>query len=339
MRLLNATIRAITVSRCLLSLLLIATSARGEWDSTPVSEEHGLPLQYESFLASATPPPRLTGRLGAVILQRAQPASEFLVYNPVTGASILDPGDLVFPFQGGVDAGLTWHGTIADMEFRYFGLEHAAASLGPILSSDGIALNVPDDEPTFDPTAVAMTGASSLQSFECNLRRNVSPRLTWLAGLRYICFRDAMGLRAGDPTLTNYGSVLFGTRNNLFGLQIGADAIVWENGRRFRIESSLKAGVYANGVATSLQGSDTEDDDEFSFGMGRDRTSFVGDLAVTGVYQVNRQWAIRAGYEFLWLSGVAVGSMQFHNFDAGLTPNTSGTVLFHGALIGLERSW
>lgn len=295
-------------------------------------------ISGEPFLAEK--PPRLTARLGAVLLQRARPASEYLIYNPVTGASVLDPGDLAFPYQGGVDAGFIWHGAIADLEFRYFGIEDATATLGPVISPDGIALNVPDDDPTFDPTAVEMTGASSLQSFELNLRRNLAPRLTLLAGLRYLAFRDAMGLVAGDPTLTNYGSVMFGTINNMYGLQIGADGILWTNGRRLRVESAIKAGVYANAISTSLAGESTDPSDEpFNFRSGRDRTSFVGDLTLTGVYQWNRAWSVRAGYQLLWLSGVAVGTMQFHNFEAGLTPNNSGTVLFHGALIGLERAW
>jgi hypothetical protein len=335
-------------------LLAIAQSAAGDaaglfasedWGAGPQGSLAGDPsdasiLGDEPFLAAAPSTPRLTARLGAVILQRARPASEYLVFNPVTGASLLDPYDLVFPFRGGVDAGLVWRGTMADVEFRYFGVEQATATLGPVFSADGIALNVPDDDPLLEPISAKMTGASSLQSFELNVRRNVSPRFTWLAGLRYISFRDAMGLVAGDPTLTNYGSVMFGAQNNLYGLQIGADAILWDNGRRFRVESAIKAGVYANGASTSLDGRSTDPNDEaFSFRFGRDRTSFVGDLSVTGVYQLNRWWAIRAGYQFLWLSSVAVGSMQFHNFDAGLVPNTSATVMFHGALVGLERSW
>ncbi len=184
-----------------------------------------------------------------------------------------------------------------------------------------------------------MFGSSSLQSFELNVRRTVSPRWTWLAGLRYISFRDAMGLRAGDPSLTNYGQFVFGTSNQLFGLQVGADGILWDNGRRFRIESAIKAGVYANGAHSSIKGSSTDGSDPFAFYIGRDRTSFVGDLNVVGVYQINERWALRAGYQFLWLSSVAVGSMQFHNFDAGLITNTSATVFFHGALLGVERSW
>ena len=225
------------------------------------------------------------------------------------------------------------------MEFRYFGLEHATASLGPILSSDGIALNVPDDDPTFDPTAVEMTGASSLQSFEWNLRRNVSPRLTWLAGLRYICFRDAMGLRAGDPTLTNYGSVLFGARNNLFGLQIGADAIVWQNGCRF---PGRKRAEGRRPMPTALR-------QVSKAAIPRTTNSALAWVGTEP--RLSATWPLRASTRSTASgpSAPATSSSgypaslsdpwQFHNFDAGLTPNTSGTVLFHGALIGLERSW
>lgn len=336
------------------AVLAITTWASGDSLALFSGDEFGVALQdtetsaanpepilaFDPFLAEHPPAPRWSARLGVVFLQRACPASEYLVYNPVTGASILDPGDLVFPFQGGVDAGLLWHGRIADLEFRYFGIEDATASLGPVVSPDGVALNVPDDDPSFDPTAVEMSGASSLQSFELNLRRNVTPRWTLLAGLRYVAFRDAMGLIGGDPTLTDYGSITFGTINNLYGLQIGADGILWTNGQRLSLESAIKAGVFANGISTSLDFTSTDPNEETaSIRYGRDRTSFVGDLTVTGVYQLNRAWSLRAGYQLLWLSGVAVGSMQFHNFGAGLIPNNSGTVLFHGALLGVERRW
>ncbi len=308
----------------------------------PAGEEGEL-LASEPFLVDRAAPSRLSVRLGSVILQRARPHSDVFMYNPNTGATVLNTQNLVYPFQGGVDAGLLWHGSLADLEVRYFGVEDWHTTYGPVIAGAGSVLNIPGVDPNPDPLAVKLGAHSSLQSVEFNVRRNVTPRFTWLAGFRYLSFRDAMKLYAGDPPLANFGLATFGATNQLFGMQIGADAILWQPGPRFRIESAIKAGVYANGAASSLTVVSTDPGDEgLRVRLHRDRTAFVGDLNFLGVYQLNRRWAIRAGYQLLWLSGVATGPLQFHsmNFNTGyLATNVSGTAFFHGALVGLERSW
>ncbi len=115
-------------------------------------------LASEPFLAPGPAASRWSARVGAVILQRARPASEYLVFDPVTGANLLNPDDLVFPFRGGMDVGLLWHGTVADLEFRYFGVEQWTADLGPIVSANGIDLNVPDSDPDPGPVVRECSG-------------------------------------------------------------------------------------------------------------------------------------------------------------------------------------
>lgn len=307
----------------------------------PVREEHG-PLLADDFLAGTDAAPRWSARLGAVILQRARPRSELFLYEVGTGTPLLNPADLVFPFRGGVDVGLLRQGTLADLEFRYFGVEHWTAADGPVESATGMQLNIPGVDPYAGPVAAKLNATTSLQSFEVNLRRNVGPRWSWLAGFRYIAFRDALRLTAGEPTFTDYGTVLFGTANNLFGLQIGGEGILWQPGPRFHVDGAIKAGVYADGAKSSITGYATNDPDTIDFRTGRDNTAFVGDLSFVGVYRLSDRWALRAGYQLLWLSGVAAGSMQFHDIDLA-TPefktNTSATVFFHGALVGAERTW
>ena len=67
-------------------------------------------------------------------------------------------------------------------------------------------------------------------------------------------------------------------------------------------------------------------------------------MNIAAVYQITDHWAIRGGYQLLWLSGVAIGSEQLHtlnlNSGNGLPAmNTSHDAFFHGALVGVERTW
>jgi hypothetical protein len=323
----------------------VALSAAEPLPELPAAREVHEPILPEGPIlewGSQFDPSRWSARLGAVLLQRARPRSESLLTDLGTGESILDPAGMVFPFRGGADVGLARRGDWADLDFRYFGVEQWQAREGPVLASGGAQLNVPGVDPYAGPVTLKLNGASSLQSFELNLYRRFTPRLRWLVGLRYLAFRDAMRLTGGDATFTNYGTVNFGVKNNLFGLQIGGDGVLWDNGRRLRVESALKAGVYADGVHSSLTGYETNNPDTINFRTGRDNTAFVGDLNFVGVYQLDERWALRAGYQLLWLAGVGVGSMQFHDIDLvapEFETNTSGAVFFHGALMGIERSW
>jgi len=64
-------------------------------------------------------------------------------------------------------------------------------------------------------------------------------------------------------------------------------------------------------------------------------------LNFTAVYQLNNAWSLRAGYQLLWLAGVAVAAEQASDYFDNATPviNTAGNAFFHGALVGCERSW
>ena len=69
---------------------------------------------------------------------------------------------------------------------------------------------------------------------------------------------------------------------------------------------------------------------------------FIGDININLSYRLNDAWRMRAGYNFIWLTGVALAHNQF---DFGAT-NTAGTglaggggVFLQGANLGLETAW
>lgn len=281
-------------------------------------------------------------RFGAIILQRARPQSTPFVFNANTGDPIIDPANYVFPFRAGVDVGLLRRGERADIDFRYFGVNQWSTSQGPINAGPGASLAGPSfGGGSADPLTISSGYTSTLQSVESNLRKNVSSRLTFLGGFRYLQLRDRLSLTAQDfvnPDTTQLG---FNTTNNLYGAQIGADAILWDNGDRFRIEGVIKTGIFANSASSTFTLNDSGGGGG-SLTSNRTRPAFVGDLNFTGIYQISDRWALRGGYQLLWLSGVAVATEQLNNINlngGGLTTNTSHGAFFHGATIGLERSW
>jgi hypothetical protein len=287
-----------------------------------------------------------TGRVGAIMLQRGRLAAGPLLTDGNAPAgppfvALLDARDFDLPFGAGIDLGLVRYGQSADLDLRFFEVDFGAATIGPTAVPPGALLDIPGGVPTPNPAVYSASYDTQLCSFEANLRRDVSPVLAFLAGFRYVYFRDQFGVAAlaGSAPQRDV-RVNYDGNNNLFGFQIGADGILWDNGDRFRIESAIKAGVYGNAAQNNV----TVNNVGQFFSKSREsagHTAFVGDLNFVGVYQLNDFWSLRGGYQLLWLAGVAVAADQV--FDALYvgTPgvNTSGNAFFHGALVGLEAGW
>jgi hypothetical protein len=69
---------------------------------------------------------------------------------------------------------------------------------------------------------------------------------------------------------------------------------------------------------------------------------FIGDLNVNLSYRLSDTWRLRTGYNFLWLTGVALAPNQFDfggTSTAGTGLNGGAGVFLHGANLGLEAAW
>ena len=70
--------------------------------------------------------------------------------------------------------------------------------------------------------------------------------------------------------------------------------------------------------------------------------AFLGELTLSAAYQLNETWGLRAGYNLMWISGVALAPDQL---DFSFTPTSgsqlsnSGSLFIHGASLGLEARW
>jgi hypothetical protein len=325
---------------------LLATTSNSQGDAIAsgdgaATDPDSMPLDSWDFVDGTLP--RWSGRIGAVILQRGRLASAPLVLGTSGGTpnDLVNAKDINLPISGGIDVGLIRRGEYADVEWRYFGIEQGSASLGSAPQLAGPFITLPGNIPFGLPVNLGVSYGTQLDSFEANLRHNLTPRWSILGGFRYVYFRDQLAMTAAMPFPPGSSIRMdFDGNNNLFGGQIGADGILWDNGGRFSIESAIKAGVYGNMAQNSVSIDSSNPANNVQDKTSASHTAFVGDLSFTGVYQFNDQWSLRAGYQLLWLAGVAVAADQAaDSFQSTATVDTSGNAFFHGALVGVERNW
>jgi hypothetical protein len=162
----------------------------------------------------------------------------------------------------------------------------------------------------------------------------------WFFGFRYLRLGEEFNIHGNAAGQT--GDYNIHTYNDLFGPQVGT-RWGWARGR-LGCELSGKAGLFGNSCGqqqyvTDFPGIFIRD----PIGHDGGRVSFVGELGATLTYQLTRTWTARAGYNLLWLEGVALApdQLDFTNVGgiSGSRLNFNGSAFFHGASVGLEARW
>jgi hypothetical protein len=250
---------------------------------------------------------------------------------------------------GGFDGSIDWAagprfvlgipvGEATTVEFGYFGLYNmngSTFSAAPATVDVGAA-----------PTTAINNRAdyrSVLNNGELGLRHWLTPQFSVLAGFRYLNWHEDLNA-AFDPLTPIAGvpgsaNTFVHTSNNLYGFQLGANwtAMLTD---RFGIDIGGKAGIFGARTAfdanTSLPGLGA-----FSTSDSTTRASFVGELGVVGTYNLTSYMKLRAGYQVMWVEGVALAPDQFNGATFTGTSGVSNRagVFLHGAVVGLEYRW
>jgi hypothetical protein len=239
--------------------------------------------------------------------------------------------------------------------------ERRIAGPGDVQAADPLALLVSDFN---DRDSARATYASTLNSAEANLFSRIddggfgrhAPQpwrrcdgycrgtMDWLAGFRWAGLEEASTLTLDGGGIPVTGGYAVRSSTQLFGAQLGGRGrMEWE---RWAIEGWAKAALC--GAAVNQSQSPIVDavvpdppirDAQASAEGG---VGFIGDLNATLVYRLTETWGLRAGYNLIWLSGVALAPNQF-DFGAETTSGSDlhgGAGLFlHGASLGLEARW
>lgn len=167
----------------------------------------------------------------------------------------------------------------------------------------------------------------------------------WLFGFRYVGLDESGSMTyAGGPLIPAASAYSLQTSSNMFGVQVGQRSR-WQS-VNWAFETVAKAALTGNALSQSqreivdvITPSQPVRPAASSAGGS---VGFVGDLNLTVVRRINDVWGIRAGYNLIWLSGVALAADQFDftaTSSSGTTLVDGGNLFLHGANLGLEARW
>jgi hypothetical protein len=299
--------------------------------------------------------PRWTASADFIILDRLGTKSQTLVRRVIRDeqtsgiTDVLNSDDFHQGFYGGPRVGLIRHGDCCyDIELLYFQIDgwKSSRSVAPELDSlpdgathpseEGLLFSVPGyNIYTYD--SIRFDYTSKLYNAEINVRWNPCCRVTMLAGFRWVELRENLEGSFMPYLFESFWNT--NTNNNLYGFQIGADAKVVDRGC-FSIDGLVKAGIFGNHAE---QSSFLRGEEYTGFGSAStNHTAFLGELGLQCKYQVSCHLTLRAGYEAIWLQGVALAPGQIpvtNVYENEVGINTSGGVFYHGATAGFEYSF
>jgi hypothetical protein len=308
--------------------------------------------------------PRWTASAEFLIFDRIGGGNQTLVEKLPSSVRFVDiantSGDVVLTgndfqgFSGGARVGMIRHGDSGyDCEFSYFQIDgwDVNKRIGPDSPPDWLVMRAPGNfiqtnQPPFDIQSMDWNYASQLHNAEFNVRWNPSNRVTLLAGLRWMNLQEHLVGALEPPTISWEPPFWNGTTsNNLFGIQIGADGKIFERGR-FSIGGLVKAGIFDNNASQTTAVSVIFKQVRTA-SASTNHASFVGETGLQCKYQVTKGLVLKAGYEVIWLQGVALapGQVQETEIDThiiaaqALGINCNSGMIYHGATAGLEYSF
>lgn len=289
--------------------------------------------------------PRWTFQADALLLWQGNISSRALFLDSGDFRTVLNANDLYGPVTVGPRVALTLHlDKVFSVEANYF--EANGFNANPTLPADGTKYEYDNLAGYFlnDIDYANVQSSAAISSFELNWRKWNCKSVTWLAGFRWVEWREALYINDDFSTnlATGQDTIAMGTGNDLYGAQLGLDAVLLTVYDTVRFNAVAKAGVYGNqkAEAVGVFGGDRMSD---SFSEDSDPVAFMGEIGINGTVRLNEHWSWRAGYNFFWLSGVALAASQFDTFDqSGVTPSTidtSGSVFLNGVNTGFEFIW
>jgi hypothetical protein len=288
-------------------------------------------------------------RTDLLCMRLSKPNDAVLATDYTPGGNVLlNASEFKFGYECGPEIAI-WRQINDDWnaEGRFFRIDGWSASRDSVyaLGSDVLYNNPFGNE--FLSATIAGSYRSELTNVEINGRWQINDFWSALLGFRYV------GLDEGMTILQDFGpgyvtaTHSIGAVNDLYGFQIGADMNLWSRGR-LSIEGLFKAGIYGDHAVNSvhipgssrlafvLAGPPTA---SYDSSASADGVAFAGEMSITGVYRFNEHLSLRAGYQLLWLEGVAQASDQVAVSDplnGAAAVAFQGDPHYDGAFLGLE---
>lgn len=288
-------------------------------------------------------------------------ANQPIVEDFNSGQAVISTSDLHYGIDPGVrvTAGIRlW--CCRELEFSYMGLFDGTATVDAVPGNAGL-LKFPDPLGSAEDVNVfrgmdyvRACDHFALHSLELNLPccccccccdcgHLYCRSFEWFFGARYLSLNDTLNIYAERNEFggVETGSYNLQTRNNLYGGQIGAR--IRRGWDRFRWELTGKAGIYGN---DAYQAQTIIDYPDFplrpTVSENHGTVAFVGELGLTFVYKLDEVWGLRAGYNLMWIEGLALAPNQLDftfTSTSGSGLNTGAGMFLHGISLGVEARW
>ena len=179
---------------------------------------------------------------------------------------------------------------------------------------------------------------------ECGCGQVRCRSLTWFAGFRYLNLGQKLDISAQRTVggLVEDGTYNIRTSNNLYGAQLGAR--LRRTSGRFGWDATGFAGVFGN---DAQQTQSVTDFPNFplrpTVSSSRGGVAFASGANLSGLYSLTNVWNLRAGYNVIWIEGLALAPNQlnfnFASAQGGTQLHNGGGMLLHGVNVGLEARW
>ena len=279
-----------------------------------------------------------------LFLSRSGAEDLTLITDQNTGNEMLNVGDFDFDYNGAPRLFIRHeNANCIGFEFGYIGLdswndvEVRGNPISPTLQGPG-GTAFPSAAPG---TVFSAAYGSEFHSAEFNLRKRCGECATWVAGFRMVDFSDTLHATSVAPTPDDFFTI--DADNHMYGFQLGFDAELINCAGQFHIDSIFRCGLLFNSadqttsvpvfaglppgvLATNVSAND-------------DHTTFLGELGIRAVYELNDCISVGSGYHLIWLEGLALAPDQIPATSlAGLgsaTLDTGGGLLLHGASINM----
>ena len=292
------------------------------------------------------------GGVSRALIERVPGSVPFGQVPAAPGVEVFNSSQFQQGFSAGPKVDLIYHGDAGySAELSYFNIfnQSNTKSVGPDNPADWLVMWGPApfwQTQDFTNQAMAWGATTNFFSAEANGRLALNNRVTVLAGFRWLQLNDNLlgwlSPTAGLPPFWNTS-----TANNLYGAQIGVEGKILEY-ERFSLGGLVKIGLFDNDAMQSTGVS--LEKVVYPSKASANHAAFVSEAGLRLKYQVTGGLALKAGYELLWLDGVALAPGQIQETIAtehllppstvqALGVNSGSNVLFQGFTAGFEYSF
>jgi len=303
------------------------STATGNAPIMVASQEATIPLTANAVTGATETdcPYKLTLKMGALFLYREGNNKNYHLFGVDSAPLEVRSHDLNLGWATGTDDSLMFQNKDFGVELRYFGaLGWSESKSGQVNEGAAAPLIV----------GVSAKDKSWLNNGELNLHwwPCANDRYSLLMGVRFLRLNERLTADEfiSSPEGSEAEAYSLTTVNQLWGGQVGAEGLLFgKRDQGFSLDGVVKVGMFHNAIHNKEHLAAFDDSVLVGTEGGsesRAKTTVLGELGLNANYAFTKNIALTVGYEFLYLSAVAIIAQEY----------STQSVIYNGARAGLN---